>query len=232
VEWYEILGSFNQLLKNNGATITALATVILAWLTSRYVKLTNHMLEETRATRGPSVYVDIEFNSHEAKLIIGNSGFGAAQDILFEVQDSIPWAIDDFNKGLANLTPIKHGIPYLAPTRVLKYRIGTINSEEFFSKESKASLKINYTDSFNNKNNIEFEINMNAYDGVLIESFYPPEELIAKQLERNRIQAKSGSSMTSTMNRMFKKSCPICGETISSSAKKCPKCLEFIADEK
>ena len=72
--------------------ITTIATVVLACLTSRYVRLTHLMLEETKSQKEPNVWVDLELPPrNKIILLIGNSGSAPAKDLKFEVVDNITW---------------------------------------------------------------------------------------------------------------------------------------------
>jgi len=165
------------------AIVSALATIILAFLTWRYVRLTNHILNETRASRGPNVYVDLELNSSTVFLIIGNSGQSPAHNIQFAVSDSILWREYRGHTGLMSLGIIKDGITYLAPGRVLKYAAGYINPQTI-DVSSHAEFIITYDDHLKKKQRLEFFINMGQYEQVRFESFGTPESKITGAIER------------------------------------------------
>ena len=76
------------------AIASALTTIMLVWLTSRYVTLTRELAGHARATREPSVFVDFELEStDEVILTICNSGPTSARNVTFDVSDNIPLAI-------------------------------------------------------------------------------------------------------------------------------------------
>jgi len=112
------------------AIVSALATIILAFLTWRYVRLTNHILNETRASRGPNIYVDIELTSYQVMLVVGNSGLSPAHNIRFTVSDSIPWRENTHHSGFKALGIINDGISYLAPWESSEVHCGLYRSEE------------------------------------------------------------------------------------------------------
>jgi hypothetical protein len=210
------------------AIVSALATIILAFLTWRYVRLTNHILNETRASRGPNIYVDMELTDFQITFIVGNSGLSPAHKVRFTVSDSILWRKNEHHEGFKSLSVIKNGITYLAPGRILKYVAGYIDPNNSFDATSYAEFIVDYDDHLKNKQHMECCINMEQYNSVLLASFRSPGSEIAgaiKGLERNRSSEKAMDRFT---HRMFWKQCPSCGESIASSAKKCPHCLEFL----
>lgn len=230
--WQEILDNLNTIIQGSGVTVTAIATVVLAWLTARYVRLTNHMLEETKASRGPTVYVDLELSSYEVKLIVGNSGSAPAHNLSFEVEESIPWRESEYHKGIGGLPQITDGISYLAPSRILKFTAGWLDWDKLKDLDSKVSFQVNYDDHVGKHHKIEFIIDMGQYDGVLLESFKNPASEIAGAIRKIEDGRRSEKSMSQITSNMFKKNCPFCSEKISPNAKKCPHCLEFLPEEK
>ena len=99
-----------------GSVASAVATIVLAVLTGRYVRLTKALVEEAKASKHPNVFVDIEFNSYEVRFIVGNSGSTPARNVRFKVTDNVPWRkIGDVESGLESVSAIKTGISYLAP---------------------------------------------------------------------------------------------------------------------
>lgn len=169
--------------------IVTFATVLLAWLTSKYVKLTKHMVDAMKETREPSVYVDFELPDNMLRLIVGNSGQTPAVNITFDVTADLPW-LQFFNdrSGISAIKAIHSGISYLAPGRILKFDAG--NFEGDMTKENR-TLKIVL--SFENETGKQFKkdivIDMIQYEDVLFESFKDSSITIAeaiKDAERHR----------------------------------------------
>ena len=227
--WDFISNPSNQTgIQAGSAIASATATVILAFLTCLYVRLTNHILNETRASRGPNVYVDFEFTSSDVVLIIGNSGLSPAHNIHFTVADSIPWRKDVHPSGFHTLGIIKDGSTYLAPGRVLKYIAGHTDTRNAVDINSHAKFVIDYEDPLKKKQHSEFSINLGQYEEVLFNSFKTPESDIVeaiKGLKGNESFEKEKARICYGKSR---NPCPICGEIISASAKKCFHCLEFL----
>ena len=212
------------------ALATTSATIILAVLTARYVKLTNAIVEENKCSRDPLVYVDIEPSHHYVKLVVGNAGMTAAHDVKIDIQDEVEWErLKEHVFGFQPREKLKSGIPYLAPHRVLKYELGLPKWRELQEKDG--ILKINI--KFRNDRNILTEklcqINLSQYLAVSMDSFSNSSKDIVKainDLERSSRQKDGG--LRSVLNHFTQRRCPMCGEGISLAAKKCPKCLEFI----
>src|SRR3990172_5878198 len=109
------------------SSVTAIATVVLAWLTSKYVKLTYFMVEEIRKSRDPLIIVDFQFklkghNLTKFNMIISNKGLSPAKDILIRAEDGTNFYRENYELGgkvesikLNDLPIFKDGIPYLAP---------------------------------------------------------------------------------------------------------------------
>jgi len=196
------------------------------------------MLKETKAAKQPIVYVDLELSSNgQVKFIIGNSGVSPATNIQFRITDTIPWQ-EVFSKNtpeLSQISPIKNGISYLAPKRVLKYTAGYIPrgspSIKAFSENSYANIFMEYKTEDHQTFEREFTIHFNQYSHVLSESFSTPELEIAQAI-RDAESSRQSDHMSNSLFRgmLGKKYCPICMELIGQSAKKCPQCHEFIAD--
>ena len=215
-----------EILQILSLLLTTIATVVLAILTAKYVRLTHLMLEEAKSQKEPNVWVDLEFLPHyDIKLLIGNSGSTPAKDITFQVYDNIPWRKD--SGVLQDLSPIKNGISYLAPFRTLKYDAGYFDWIKF--KEEKRTIEINLiykteTGKILRKN---FPINLLHYSDILYETFKNPNDEIVEALKSQR----NSSDIKNSLKNFIKKSCPFCCESISPNAKKCPHCHEWLKKE-
>lgn len=230
--WKEIFSNVDMIIQCAGITITAIATIVLAWMTYRYVKLTNHMLAETRALRGPTIYVDLEMDVFLVILIIGNSGSGPAHNISFNVKESIPWRESKNLIGISNLSPIKEGVSYLAPGRILKYNAGYLDWDKLKELDCIISFNIEYDDHLRKHHNFKFLIDMGQYDGIRFESFKNPASEIAGAIRKIEDARRSDKTIGRITSSWGSKKCPICGERISVDAKKCPHCMEFLSEEK
>ncbi|ABB31243.1 hypothetical protein GeomeDRAFT_3314 [Geobacter metallireducens RCH3] len=212
------------------ALVTTSATVILAFLTSRYVKLTNAIVEESKSSRDPLVYVDIEPSHHYVKLVVGNAGMTAAHDVKVDIQDEVKWErLKQHVFGFQPRERLQSGIPYLAPHRVLQYELGLPKWQEL--KEKDGILKI--TIKFRNDRNVLTEklcqINLSQYLAISMDSFSNSNKDIVRAInDLERSSRQKDTSLKSALHHFTQKKCPMCGEGISLSAKKCPKCLEFI----
>jgi hypothetical protein len=213
--------------------LTTIATIVLAFLTGRYVRLTHSMVEEAKSQKEPNVWIDLELSSYQAKLLVGNSGTSPAKNLKFEVKDNIPWRKDqNFTESLETIHPVMNGISYLAPARTLKYVAGYIDNKKTFSElESTVEIKLTYETEAGKKIIRDFVIDIGQYYGVLFESFTNPASEIARAIKDIERTQKSDHGIDKIASRFFKKNCPVCGELINSSAKKCPQCLEFLPEK-
>lgn len=212
-----------------GSTASAVATVILAGLTAWYVRLTHALVEEARSNKFPNVFVDIEFDSHGVKFVLGNAGSSPALDIRLRVTDSVPWKqMQGHPTGLSEIAVVKHGIGYLAPGRVLKFQAGYVSYDpDFFATGNTIEIEMSFSTEAGKSVTRHFSIDLHSYSGVLLESFSAPEREVAAAIRDAERQRSSNDR--SMMSLFGTKACSSCGERIPSSAKKCPKCHEFIS---
>lgn len=213
-----------------GVIVTATATVVLAALTARYVRLTNALVEEARAAKEPNVFVDLELTPWGPKLLIGNSGNSPARDVTFSVMDNIPWkTIEGRRTSLAELPVLKNGISYLAPGRILKYDAGLLpRREDVFSSQYVLSITIFFKTGRGTIVQRQADIEFGQYAEVLYESFTKPEQEIAAAIKDAESQRSSDDLLTRLRPFLQRKTCPMCGEQIAVKARKCRFCKELI----
>ena len=217
-----------------GSTIVvAFATVFLVWLTSKYVRLTKSIVEEMKATRGPSVYVDIEAPGQMFNLTVGNSGQSPAVNICFDVEKDIKgFCYGKDEKGIASIPIINKGISYLPPGRILKWRAGLFRPSKDESQNNALQMKIVFEDEKGKIFKRSVSIDMSLYDAVLFESYRDPSKDVALAIEKVESRIGSRSRTSGFIEMIGKKSCPMCGEKIQYEAKKCPFCHEIIEENK
>jgi hypothetical protein len=209
--------------------VVAFATVALALITNKYVRLTKVMVEEMKNAREPNVHVDFELPEKTLRLVIGNSGQSSAKNVRFEVVsdvDCIRTVVNQKNVlgGLANLHIFENGISYLSPGRKLKFWAGFLEpkKETHFNKVFRVLVRYENDSGKLFERNIA--IDMGQYEDVLFESFKDSNLTVAeaiKDAERSRQLRDPGRSI-------FKARCPTCGENVKLFAKKCPHCGEWI----
>jgi hypothetical protein len=221
------------LLSLVGSTVSALTTIVLVFLTAKYVKLTHALVEEARVAKYPNVYVDVEFDEMDVKFVVGNSGGSAAVDIQFDVKDSVPWRkIENFPIGIKSISAVENGISYLAPGRILKFQAGYVERDpEFFAKGSTIDISLTFRTEMGMSLRRQYTIELRSYAGILLETFRNPEREVAQAIRDAESSRRSRESFTKRTNNLFRKACPSCGELVTPVAKKCPHCLEFIPDE-
>lgn len=170
--------------------IVAIATVVLVWLTSKYVCLTGRLVEESQRSREPSVTVDFELPDHTLRLVVANHGLSSAKNVRISVTKDVSWlqreqeAID-----LSQLGPIKNGISFLTPSRKLKYYLGSPNWENTPDEQMEVSLRITYEDENGKKYEHTVDFDFGQMKGLLTESFRDPNLAVAqaiREAERDR----------------------------------------------
>jgi hypothetical protein len=137
------------------SVISALATVILAYLTSRYVKLTYDMVNEIKKSRNPVVIINFikRIEGHhmtDIDIIISNKGLSPAKDIKLSAVYNIHFFKNRINKGnaetikltLNDLSIFRDGISYIGPGDIIRDNIGNFQNETI---RDNPLVKINYS---------------------------------------------------------------------------------------
>lgn len=215
----------SAILAGIGGALAGVATLALALLTARYVRLTNRLVEETRAARAPGVVVDIEFDAFMPRLVIANRGSTAAHGIRIKVSErNIVWRQRSDAPGFAYLSPIKAGVSFLPPGRTLRYLLfaldlqGTLASKECGVVE----FDVTYQDDSGESFHRQFSIDFGAFGDMTVEG-RSPHEVVADAIRRAAEHLRP--------RRLFAvrtRSCPVCFEKIRAEARKCPHCLETV----
>ena len=127
--------------------VVSIATVVLAWLTARYVRLTARIVEESHRSREPAVTVDFEMPDHSLRLVIENHGLSPAKNTQIEVLKDVGWlSMGKGQTGLVAAGPIREGVSYLTPGRKLKYYLGFPQWTDTPDDEMETSLLVTYED--------------------------------------------------------------------------------------
>jgi hypothetical protein len=183
--------------------IVAIATVVLVWLTSKYVCLTGRLVEESQRSREPSVTVDFELPDHTLQLVVANHGLSPAKDVRISVTKDVSWlhrgteAID-----LSKLGPIKNGISYLTPSRTLKYYVGSPRWKNTPDEQMEASLCVTYEDEKGKKYEHTIDFDFSQMRELLFESFKDSNIAVAeaiREAERDRRTHERTRQMFSTV---------------------------------
>lgn len=214
--------------------VVAAANVFLVILTSVYVLLTRKMVLEIRNARGPSVYFDLELPEQEMRMAICNSGLSAAHNVAFQVNDKIPWRqSEDWQTGINSVEVIRSGISYLPAGRTLKYIAGFPEWEKVNDENALVKVIVSYDDEVGKHYRREYHIDVKQYRSVLFESFRDPSREVAQAIrDTDRRRETRETTRGMVLRGSATKTCPMCGEKILESAKKCSHCLEYIADTK
>lgn len=223
---------FIGVLNDLSSLITALATVILAIITAQYVKLTNHMLEETKKADGAKIYLDLEIYGNTLELNIGNTGKTSATDINIKLIENLELREECNNlEKIKELFPLKNGISYLAPDRIIKFNITGFDYSKINENNSLLKLDIRYKDYLGKTNYLSYNLDLRQYEGSRISSFQNKSaNTIANSIQSLERSFKFRNN--DKIDNFGKTACPFCREYINKNAKKCPHCLEFIEKDK
>ena len=168
------MGIINWLDAHSGAiatissVITGTATVVLAIITRRYVRVTKHILEENRLMRLEAHKPEIAISLHRqktssnyyAKLCVENIGAGPAHDVQFLTD--LSFQIDG-RTPLEQIGFLKCGIPYFGHGRQLEsYAFGVnLNQEPL-------EITATYRDSAEREYSRTFNLDFGELEGVNI----------------------------------------------------------------
>ena len=211
--------------------VVAVATVVLVWLTSHYVRLTARMVEETQKSREPAVTIDFEIPDHSLRLVVENHGASPAKNIRVSVLKDVPWLqMGKDRQGLAQCAPVREGVSYLTPSRKLKYFLGYPNWGDKPDEQMEASLRITYENEAGKAYEHTVNFDFGQMREVLFESFKDSNLAVAeaiRETERNRQSHERTRQMFSHVGRPKLKKCAMCAEMIPEEAKKCSHCQEL-----
>jgi hypothetical protein len=211
------------------------ATLLLVVYTGRYVKLTNKLAAEAEARSYPSVYVDVELEGNDEVLfLIGNAGPTPAHDIRLQVSDNVAWD-GLLEETLANMPVFQNGLSYLAPGRKIRYRVGLFDWEGVNEGRSLIRANVQYCTSVGRQLSSSFKIDLRLYEGSYAPLLQEPLERIAGSVQeicylKDREHSAAEAKQIISQIGPPRVACRSCCEQISSTAKKCPHCLEFLVE--
>jgi hypothetical protein len=212
--------------------VVAGANVVLVILTSRYVRLTGRIVDESQKAREPFVTVDFELPDRTLRLVVENHGLMPARNIRIEVLRDVEWLRARKERtGLSDVGPIKEGISYLTPSRRLQYFLGYPNWKDASDDAMEASLRVTYQNDKGTNFETSFDFDFGQMRDVLFESFKDSNLAVAeaiKDAERSR-QSHEWFGPLRTFD-MMKKTCPMCAEVIPGGAKKCSHCGHMLEE--
>lgn len=207
-------------------------TGIYVFLTRQYVILTRQTVAQMKASRDPSVYIDLEFPDNTVRGVIGNLGQSAAINIKFKVVDNIPWV--RMSRGLLSLEPINDGISYLPPGRTLKYSLSSVNWAQLNKENAILKIQVSYENETREQFKREYVIDISQYNGVLFETYKDTSmEVVANAIREtgNSRHPDTNQHGTYRVIPSGQKICPMCAELIPIAAKKCSHCNELLEEK-
>lgn len=208
-----------------GAVAAGVATVVLARLTSKYVRLTGRLVEETRAARAPEVVIDLEFEGIMPRLVIANRGPTAAHNVRIKVSEkNVAWEGIKDDRKIEDLPPVKNGVSFLPPGRTMRYMVRLIDWKKTLNTDAALAFDVTYQDDRGHEIHRDYSIGFAAYGSMLTEGGHQqPHQVVADAI---RSAAEHIKPRQHFMPRV--RPCPVCGERIKAEARKCPHCLEFV----
>lgn len=211
--------------------VVAAATVVLACLTSHYVRLTARMVEEAQKSREPAVTLDFEIPDHSLRLVVENHGSSPARNVRIAVLKDVPWLqMRKDRQGLSQCSPVREGVSYLTPARKLKYYLGFPNWKDTPDEQMEATLRITYENEAGKSYEHTVTFDFGQMREVLVESFTDSNLAVAEAIresERSRQSTERTRQLFSQFGRPKTKKCSMCAETIPEEAKKCSHCHEL-----
>lgn len=211
--------------------VVAIATVVLVFLNSRYVRLTARIVEETQKSREPSVTADFEMPDHSLRLVVENHGLSPAKNVRFFIIKDVEWIkFPRTEGGLKNLGPIQNGISYLTPSRKLKYYIGYPRWNDTPDDKMSATFRISYESEFGKRFESTIEFDFSQMRDVLFESYKDSNLAVAEAIKESERSRQSNQNMQDRFKQFSRpqlKKCKMCAEMIPKEAKKCSRCLEL-----
>lgn len=174
--------------------VVAGANVVLVLLTSRYVRLTGRIVEESQKSREPFVTVDFELPDHTLRLVVENHGLTSARNVRIEVLRDVDWLNAGKGRtGIIHCGPVNEGVSYLTPSRKLKYLLGFPKWKDTPDDAMEASMRITYQNDKGKdyENTVDFDFGQMR--DVLFESFKDSNLAVADAIKEPSAQ---GSRMT------------------------------------
>ncbi|HUU98254.1 MAG TPA: hypothetical protein VM487_21180 [Phycisphaerae bacterium] len=208
------------------------ASVVLVWLTSRYVRLTGRLVEESQRSREPSVTIDFESPDSSLRLALENHGGSPAKNVRITVLKDVEWLrTGKASAGFAEVAPIREGVSYLTPSRKLKYYLGVPSWKDTPDEQMNASFRVTYENDAGKEYSRVVDFDFGQMREVLFESFKDSNLAVAEAIrnaERDRRSHEQTSQMWGMFRRPKTKQCPMCAEMIPDEAKKCSQCHEIL----
>ena len=166
-------------------TVVTIATIVLARLTSRYVRLTADLLEHSRTSLKPSVFIDLEFHRQTVYFVIENRGGGTAHNVSFSVEKDVPWLKWPSAEpgGVSGLPCVRCGVSYLTPGRRLEFLVGVFHQLPQQGENTEIRLRVEFSDDAGLRFGKDVVIDMAQYVGVSAGSFLDGGAKIAQAIK-------------------------------------------------
>lgn len=210
---------------------TGVAAIINAYAALQSQKFARKTVREMQEAREPSVYLELEFPSHQSRIVVGNYGLSPALNVRFTVQDNAPWrAINVEPKNLSEAEVVQNGISFLGPGRTLRYIGGSLDWARLTKENGDINIEITFENEAKRTFTKRYEINLAYTKSLRFDTYKDTSHEITEAIrEMSSNQMIRGSQRqvlpTITTQRI---SCPVCAEGILPAAKKCRYCHSVI----
>lgn len=212
--------------------LTTAATVLLLWCTYRYVQLTGDMASTMSSALKPCVDIQIALpNHHQVRLVIVNTGGGAARNIRFDVVEDTDqidhMTPDGVVVGFGSLEIIQSGVSYLPPGQSYQYDSGQFvgNKVPLAENGRRFVVRIEYDDDGGNQHERLVAYDLVDFNRVLFASFTDATYSIAESAAEIARWARSKRARKTahlTLTRYYY--CSFCGKKIAKRCTRCPHC--------
>ncbi len=214
-------------INDNAAGIQALGSLVLVFVTTAYVLLTKSLLDESRRSRRPYVYLDIKTGAGGLQVGVGNHGDRAAEEVRFLVSEDF----EGFEGvRLREAPPFADGIDYIPPGRRYDFVLDAPDSVMAEASDARLDVEIRYSGDGRNHSE-RVALTLGKFSMLNLNTFSDSGDRIALALDRLPSEYFRRRKADAWLNGPHLH-CPSCGEPRRrADATRCPHCHVFVRPE-